>query len=491
MNNELKKIGSNYFYNLVFQIVSIIVPLITTPYISRVLGAEAIGVYSYTLSISTYFIVGGSLGFPLYGQREVAYKSNNKKERSSVFFQIVSGQFILLILSLLLYIGFVTFYVEENTNVFYAQTVGIIGSVFATSWFYIGIEEFKVTLYKNLIVKLLSVAGLFLFVKNPEDVLVYTIIMGGSNVVGNLIILFDLKNYVDFSYFKLSIKDIVKHIRPAFLLGIPYYITSIYAIVDKTMLGILSTGYSEVGYYEQTQKILTLVIAIVTSLGTVLMPRLANNYGANDRESLVSYLNNGINITSMLGFPIMFGLIVISSLLVPWFFGEGYEKVTVLIYIFSSLALIMGLNNLIGSQFLVAIKKEKVLTLVILASTVINCCFNFLLIPKYNAIGAACATVISEIVKLIILMAYISVVMNINVTKYWIRYLIPSLIMFIMTSVVKLNVLMYPTILNTVLLIALGVVSYIVSLIFIKDKYIMKFISSMSYLGGDNYESHK
>ena len=89
MNNELKKIGSNYFYNLVFQIVSIIVPLITTPYISRVLGAEAIGVYSYTLSISTYFIVGGSLGFPLYGQREVAYKSNNKKERSSVFFQIV------------------------------------------------------------------------------------------------------------------------------------------------------------------------------------------------------------------------------------------------------------------------------------------------------------------------------------------------------------------------------------------------------------------
>ena len=479
MNKETKKIGINYIYNLSFQIFSIIVPLITTPYISRVLGAEMIGIYSYTLSISTYFIVAGSLGFPLYGQREIAYRSNNVVERSKLFFQIIIGQLILLSTSLILYILFVVFIANDNKSIFYAQAIGIIGGVLATSWFYIGIEEFRVTAIKNFIVKIISIIGLFVFVKKPSDIIIYTCIMGGSNVIGNLIILVDIKKYVDFKYLHISLKDAFKHIKPAFILGIPYYITSIYSIIDKTMLGALGSGYAEVGYYEQSQKILNLAVAIVTSLGTVLMPRLANNFGEKDYDSLRKYLDNGINITSLLGAPIMFGLIAISSSLVPWFFGDNYNKVIILICVFSPLAFIMGINNLLGSQLLVVVKKEKILTIIILFSTLLNCTLNAILIPNKDSIGAAMATIISELVKMIVLILYSYKYLNIGISFYCIRYILLSSIMFVAILLMKKTILFAPIFINTLGLILIGGIVYFFILFLTRDKYIQIFIKTI------------
>lgn len=472
MDKITKKITANYFYNLSFQIFSLIVPLITTPYISRVLGAEMLGVYSYTLSVSTYFILAGSLGFPLYGQREIAYRASDIKERSILFFQLLKGQLFLLSLALVLFFCYVIFMTQEYTNVYLAQSVGIVGSVLATSWFYTGIEEFKVTTAKNFFVKILSVIGLFLFVKKPDDVVLYACIIGGANILGNLSILIDIRKYVDFKYSKASVKDVLKHIKPAFILGIPYYITSLYTIVDKTMLGLLGSGYSEVGYYEQSQKIVTFIMAIVTSVGTVIMPRMAHEIGNLNLEQSKKYLNQSIEICLLLAMPICVGLILSASLLVPWFFGNGYERVVGLLIIFSPLVVFMGISNLIGSQYMVVIKKEKELTVTILIGVVINCILNAILIPIYDSYGAALSTILSEIIKLLIQIMIIKEVSQIAFFKNFFRYAVYALLMGLFLWLLKHYICTESTIFYTFMLCVSGTFIYGIILFVSKNTYI-------------------
>lgn len=472
------KLSINYLYNLSFQIFAIITPIITTPYISHVLGAEKIGIYSYTLSISTYFIVAGSLGFPLYGQREIAYNSNNRESRSKCFFEIIYGQFLFLTIALVAYFCFVFGVNPQNKEVFIAQSVGIIGGVLATSWFYLGIEEFKVTAAKNISVKILGIIGLFLFVKQPSDLVVYTLIIGASNLFGNLAIILGIKKYVDFSYYRCTIKDVFKHVKPAFVLGIPYYITSIYAVIDKTMLGILGTGYAEVGYYEQSQKIITLVITIITSIGTVLMPRLASELSNNNKKAVSNYLSKGAEICALLGTPIMFGLLAVSGSVVPWFFGFGFEKVTILLKLFSPLALIMGLSNLVGTQYLTVAKKEKELTIIILTSVIINCFLNALLIPLFDSVGATIATLLAETIKLLMHLYAIKKIIGIKeIIRAVVKYSIAGIVMYIIVVLFRDMVFAVPNIINSIVLCLLGISAYCVILLFMKDKNITEFLA--------------
>ncbi|MFW5676419.1 MAG: flippase [Acetivibrio ethanolgignens] len=473
-----KKLTTNYLYNLSFQVFAIIVPIITTPYISRVLGAEKIGIYSYTLSISTYFIVAGSLGFPLYGQREIAYNSDNRAARSKCFFEIIYGQIFFLMLALISYFCFVIIADSQHKDVFIAQSVGIIGGVLATSWFYLGVEEFKVTAAKNIIVKIVGIIGLFAFVKQPSDLVVYTVIIGASNLFGNIAILFGIRKYVDFSYYRCSAKNIFKHVKPAFILGIPYYITSIYAVIDKTMLGLLGTGYAEVGYYEQSQKIVTLVITVITSIGTVLMPRLASELSNNNDKAVRFYLNKGTEICVMLGTPIMFGILSVAASIVPWFFGEGFEKVTLLLKLFSPLALVMGLSNLIGTQYLTVSKREKELTITILVSVIINCCLNALLIPKFDSVGATIATLLAEILKLLIQMFIIREIINIKgIMCTVLKYSLVGMAMYIVVLFFRDNCFIIPNIINSVILCLVGALTYCLILIIVRDKNIINYLS--------------
>ncbi len=457
MRADTKKITLNYIYNLSYQIFSLLVPLVTTPYISRALGAEMIGIYGYTLSISTYFIVAGSLGFPLYGQREIAYRAGDVRERSILFFQIVQGQFLLLTAALVLYFAFVFCCAGEYREVYLAQSVGIMGGVLAVSWFYTGIEEFKVTVAKNFLVKALSVLGLFLFVKKPEDVALYAAIVGAANLTGNAAILFDIRKYVDFQQ---SFRKTLTHVKPAFLLGIPYYITSIYKIIDTTMLGILGDGYAEVGYYEQAQKVVALIMTVITSLGTVIMPRMAQEIGAKNVEGAKGYLNRGIEVSLLLAMPMAAGSAAVASTLVPWFFGAGYERVTGLLVIFAPMGILMGISNLAGSQYMVASQREKELTLTILLGVLVNGVFNALLIPGAGSYGAA-ATVISEAVKTLVQVAVTHAVDLKRLLRNVLRFGGMALFMGAALLVLKRDVLQENNIQNTLFMTICGAGIYL------------------------------
>lgn len=390
---EKKSISKNYIYNLAYQVLLIFLPLITTPYVSRVLGAENIGIYGYTLSIVTYFVLFGALGISMYAQREIAYVQNDIQKRSKIFWEIVIFRFITMTISIIIY--YIFFIKSSKYQLYYLIfTIELISTCFDISWFFQGLEEFKKTVLRNIVVKLVSFACILLFVKTENDLAIYILIYVLSNIIGNLSLWLYLPKYIQ--KIKLNSLEILRHLKPTLWLFIPQIAMQIYTVMDKTMIGNIIVDKSEVGYYEQAQKIIKLCITIVTSLGIVMVPRMANTFANGDKEKLKEYMCNSFRFVYFLAFPIMIGLICISSKFVPIFFGEGYERVSILIRIISPIILFIGISNIIGTQYLLPTKKQKSFTISVTAGAIINFILNIFLIRNIGAIGASIATVIAE-----------------------------------------------------------------------------------------------
>ena len=299
-----KSLTKNYIYNLLYQILKVLLPVITTPYISRVLGAKNIGIYSYTLSISAVFILFGSLGIELYGQREIAYQQDETEKYSKTFWEILIFRFISMTFSLLVfYFAFV--YTNNVYSTYYKILMfEIIGNMFDISWFFQGLEEFKKTVSRNFLVKIISVACIFMFVKTKNDLSIYFLIYVFSLLLGNLSLWFYLPKYLT----KVKKLNIIKHLKPTLLLFIPQIAMQIYTILDKTMLGTIIADKSEVGYYDQSQKIIKTLLALVTSLGIVMMPRIASTFAKKDNEKIKKYLSKSFSLTFCISIPMIFGI---------------------------------------------------------------------------------------------------------------------------------------------------------------------------------------
>lgn len=429
--NDIKK---NYMYNLMYQILIMIIPLITTPYLSRVLGAENIGIYSYTLSITTYFILFGSLGVAMYGQREIAYNQDNKFERSKIFKEIFSLRLITLSISLLFF--YITFCNKGEYHVYYAIfMLEIIANIFDISWFFQGLEEFKKTVMRNVIVKLISVICIFLFVKTSYDLNKYILIYVLSTLLGNLSLWIYIPKYIE----KVEIKNlnVFRHFKPTISLFIPQIAIQIYTVLDKTMIGFFVLDKSEVGYYEQAQKIVKLLMTIATSMGTVMMPRIAYAFAKGDINKLREYMYSSFSFITMLAFPIMFGIISVSDKFVTLFFGNGYEKVAPLICIISPIIIFIGLSNVIGTQYLLPTKQQKKFTLSVLFGAIVNFILNIFLIKKMESIGASIATVIAELSVTFIQIFFVRKEFKFTkILKMTYKYFISSLIMFFISLII-------------------------------------------------------
>lgn len=479
-NNAAKsyKIAKNYIYSLIYQIFTIITPLITTPYISRVLGPTNIGIYGYVESICVYFIVIGNLGFPLLGQREIAFTSDNFEKRSFKFADIMLGKTFFLSVSLIAYIIFSIFFAKDNNIIFLSYSLGIVADLLHVGWFFQGIEDFKTTVVRNFIIKILSVASIFIFVKTPNDLLIYSIVINAANIIGNLFVVFALRKKVSLKGYKINVKRIVSLIKPALILAIPYYISALYAVIDKTMLGMICENYSEVGYYEQSQKIITFALAIVTALGAVFMPRMAKESENNEKDNVQYFLKKGVDAILLISVPIFAGLICVGDMMVPWFFGPGYDSVGTLIMTFSPIALFLGLNSFLGNQYLVSAKKEKLLTVTFLLGIIVNITSNAILIPFYDALGAAIATVASEFSKLLFLVICLRKTLKIKfIVLKMLKYVALTMPMFAFGMMAKKFIFTTFSISNTLILVLLCCIIYFFTLAITRNEIIMSFFT--------------
>jgi len=461
----MNKVIKNYLYNLSYQLLLIVLPIITTPYVSRVLGAEAIGTYAYTNSITQYFILFGCIGLNLYGQREIAYRQNNIGERNRVFCELVFLRTVTIIISLIVF--YITFAREgQYAYIFIIQIMDIIASIFDVSWFFQGMEDFKKTVLRNFLARIVCVSLIFMFVKSSADLPLYVLFYSITLLLGNISMWFYIPKYIKRNDVKNL--NIQRHIKPAVMLFLPQIASSLYTLLDKTMIGLITDNNSEVAYYEQSQIIIKTVLTLLTSLSTAMMPRIANLFATDDMETVKNYMTMSIKFILMFSFPFVLGIIGIAPGFVPWFYGNGFEKVIPNLMLISSIIIFIGLSAVTGTQYLLALGRQREYTFSIIAAAIVNLILNLILIPQFSSLGAAIATSFAELVALLTQIWFIRKDFNIfSILKQGFRYLVFSLIMFVV--VFGISNFLSMSIVSTLIEIFVGGIIYLLLLIIAKD----------------------
>lgn len=464
------KIVKNYIYNTAYQLLLIITPLITAPYISRVLGVTGVSVANYVYSIVTYFILFGTVGSSLFGQREVAYYQDDPVKRSSVLKEIFAFRIVMVSASIAVYL-LTAVRMSKYGTVYLLMIFELIATAFDISWFFQGMEDFKKTVVRNVVVKLAGIALIFLFVKSPEDVNKYAVCMTLPTLLGNLSLWAYLPKYIVKSPF--SVKSVLGYVKPMLALFLPQIAMEVYTVLDKTMLGQFSANIDEVGYYTYSQHIVKMLLQIIASLGVVMLPAMANAFAKNDNKKITEMMGNSFKFVFMLGCPMMFGIAAVANNLVVWFYGDGYEPVGPLIMLISPIILIIGVSTITGRQFLLPTKRQSAFTVSVFCGAAVNFVLNLCLISRFGAIGASVATVVAE--------ATVTAVQLFSVRKYLplgkyfkenIKYLLFGAVMF---AAVFALAQVTSGILGTVIQVAVGGAVYLLLLVVTKDEILFKY----------------
>lgn len=464
MKNSLAK---NYIFNLVYQLLTVITPIITTPYVSRILGATNIGIYGYTFSIVTYFVLFGSLGIAMYGQREIAYVQNDKNKQTKIFWELVLIRLFTNTIALVIFYFF--FCRNGDYSTYYLILIfELVANAVDVSWYFMGIEDFGKPVIRNIIVKLLGLVCIFIFVKERNDLWKYLLIYSLSDFLGNITLWFYVPKAVSLIPFKnLSFS---LHFRPIMSLFIPQIATQVYTVLDKTMVGNITGDMTEVGYYDNAQKIVKALLCIVTAMSSVMSSRIASTFAEGNKENMKEYLNQSIRLVWMIAVPFSFGIIAISAVFVPWYFGEGYEPVRYLMCATTPILLAIGLSNITGIQYLIQVGEQRIYTFSVVVGAFINMLFNFILINQIGTLGAVFSTVLAEYSILFIQLYFVHKDFSVrNFLKPSVKYLISGIVMF--AIVYTLSKMMVFSTISIGILIIVGVISYMGMLLLLKDQF--------------------
>ena len=467
----MKSIKKNYLFNLGNQILTFVTPLITAPYLSRVLEADGIGTFSYIESICSYFALFAGLGLGLFGQREISYYQDNRKERTRVFWEVNVLEFISTAIWM---IAYVVFSLQQDSPLFYlAISFNILIGITDISWLYRGMEEFGKIVFRSIVFKIINIASLFLFIKTKNDLLLYLFLTSFFGFINSLTYWISIKKLIDWPNWK-ELKPF-RHMRVVLALFVPTIATQIYTVLDKTMIGIIASSAFENGYYEQAIKISRLVLSLITALGTVMIPRIGYCFNSGNQEAVKQYIYRGYRFVWFMGIPMCVGLAIVSKNFVPWFFGDGYEKVIPLIGILSLLIIAVGINNVTGVQYLIPTKRENKYTVTVVIGACTNLVLNCFLIYFLQSIGAAIASVVAEtviaIVQIVMVRKELSPITILKSAKNYVLAVIPmGIMLFVICDY-------FPaTILSTAVLCLGGTGVYFVSLFLLKDEFFQMYL---------------
>lgn len=467
------KVIKNYLYNVVYQILLLLVPLITVPYISRVLGPELVGINSYTNSWMTFFMLVGQMGIALYGNREVAYHRENPIERSKIFWGIELLQVITITCALIAYLGAVLLFSTTFKEYFLLQSFWIIAAGVDVSWYFMGVENFQRIVFRNMLVKLASVALIFLVVKGNNDLGKYIALLGLSNLVGNLTLWPYLKDEI--KWVPISTWHPFRHFYPALLLFVPTITIQVYLVVNRLMLGRMSTQ-SQLGQFQYTDQIIKVILAVVTASGQVMLPHIANKFSKGDVKGIRDSLYNSFDFITAIAIPMMFGIMAIAKQFAPWFLGKQFNDAGILMMIEAPVILFIGWSNVTGTQYLMPINRTKEYTVSVTVGAVINVIANLFLIALWGARGATLATDISEFAVAAVQLVYIRQTISRRKLfgQMW-KYLLSGGIMFIITY--RLAMIMNMTIPNLAIEVIIGAVIYIIGIFILRAPVINQAIA--------------
>lgn len=396
-----KSLTKNLVYNIAYQIMNMLLPILTIPYLSRVLGPERIGAYSYSLSIATYFGMFGLLGSSTYGQLLVAKNFDQIDELSKVFETVIFSRLITFGVVAIGYSGLI-FYTDEFRDLYIVLIIYLLSQLFDICWFYQGMELFKLTISRSAVAKLLSVMLIFLLVKNKNDLVIYIAIQQGATLIANFSLWIPLKRYI--SWTKITFLNVLQSLKENFAFFIPTIASMIFVSLDKCMIGWIIKSPLENGYYEQANRIYNLLIVLITTLTTVVLPRMAYlRQSDNNREVIEQLIEKTIRYITLIVLPISVGLFCVSDNFVPLFFGQEFNKCTELLKVFSIMIVFTSYNSIISNQCMVANGKQKKLNTLLIVSSIINIIANAVLIKMFSSLGATIASVISEAILMVLI----------------------------------------------------------------------------------------
>lgn len=388
----MKSLKVNFALNSANQLLSIIVPLVTTPYLSRILGAESLGIFSYANSVAYYFSMFAMLGLANYGGREIAKSRNDSELLSSVFSGIFTTQLISTGIVTLIYLVYMFVDGGVMSKIYFFSILAVSLDI---NWLFFGLEEFSVTLKRNFTVKLISTLLIFIFVSQPSDVFCYAIIVVLSTLLGNGVLWISVRGRV--KYVKTDFSTVKRHFLSNLTLFLPILLTSIYRVMDKIMLKWMS-GYEQVGYYENADKFGQIPLFLVASLSQIMIPRISSLVNENKNTIIGDYFEKSILLISFISTSIIFGISGIADLFVPVYFGRGFEPCVTLIRVIVPSYIFTAYASVIRSQFLIPFSRDKEYAVSLAVGAFLNIILNIILIPWFEAVGAAIATAITEIV---------------------------------------------------------------------------------------------
>lgn len=451
------RVVKNYLYNVGYQVLAIIVPLITSYYVSRVLSPEGVGANAFTNSIIQYFMLLANIGIGYYGNREIAYVRDNKQKMAATFWEIQIVKTVMTVVAYLSFVVFMAFY-SGNKTYMWAQSINLLAVAFDISWLYQGLEDFKRTVLRNTFVKITSMIAIFIFIKSPKDVALYIIVLALSTLLGNLTLWPHAVN--NYGHVDRGTKlNPWRHFVPTVTMFVPQIATQLYVQLNRTMLGLMVDQKAS-GFYQYSDNLVKLILAFVTATGTVMLPHVANAFAQHDMEKVHKMLYKSFDFVSALAYPMMFGIAGVSMTLAPLYYSSKYAPVGPAMLIESIIILMIGWSNVIGTQYLLPVNRVKDFTTSVTVGAVVNIIMNFPLIHLWGLNGAMWSTVLSEIS----VTAYQLFVVrkSLDIRKMfagsW-KYLLSGIVMFV--PVFWLNTHMKASWLWMVVEVAAGIVIYV------------------------------
>lgn len=468
-----QNVSKNYIYNLIYQIVAIIAPIITAPYLARVLTPDGVGTYQFLYSIVYLISIIIVLGTSSYAMREIAYHQSNKEEVTQLFVEVATLRLLIFIIGIIPYIVISLF--SEYKVLLLIMSLYLFSVVFDLSWFYHGMERFAIVTIRNVVVRVFTIALIFIFVKSINDLWAYALIICGSAAVGSISEFFPLYRFIDLRLVKRI--NIKQHVKPSLVLLLPTIAISIYTLLDKILIGVLSTN-DEVGFYSQVESLVKMCMTVITALSTALLPRIANLIAAGDEELVKKQIVQSCRFVFFLGLPMAMGMISISPIFIPLFLGPGYEKSIVVMQILPTIVLIIGFASVSGAAVMIPLKRQKQYTICVFSGAIVNLALDCALIPFFGSIGATIGTIFAELTVLILELFFIRDYLQISliIKKTW-KYFVAALLMSGVT--IPEGLLLKPTILYNLILVFSGIIVYILVVLLLKDDYFFSFFSSI------------
>lgn len=429
---EFKDVLKNFSYTLIYQILALVLPIITVPYVTRVLNQDLIGMNSVLQANCSYFELVGMLGITLLGPREIAKCLGERKKLSETFFSIYKIQFFMHIVVMVIYGGYISFVVREPLGYFYY--IYLIAYMFDISWLFIGIEDFKSVTIRNVFIRLLSFALLFLLVKRDSDIYIYVATLYVPQILINIYMWYvALKKCVDF---RIDAKIKRFFVLEAISLFLPQIASSIYTMLDKTVLGIFST-YAVAAVYTQGQTLLKLFYAVVPSFCKVMAPRIATCIERKDEADVYKYMRMSCHVISAISFLLFFGLLATAKMFVAWYLPAGYSQTADVLIICAPIILMVSGANFISIEYLIPLGQQRKYTISVVTAAILNLILNFSLAPFWGVYGVCIGSVAAETVGFLIQLFYARKFINLRkVFSGFQVYLFSGLIMFLLLKIV-------------------------------------------------------